>query len=101
VPGLTRVVGAGGVGRVFSMPSEEPPSEFLDEAVMGGVSRDQARSTWAHYFGAGLPERGVERLHPWLVKRAKERVTQQTGVVSAAKTKSASAQPNAGKTGWE
>jgi hypothetical protein len=43
---------------------------------MAGVGPEQARSTWAHYWGAGLPSGGVERLTPWLVQRAKERATQ-------------------------
>ncbi len=75
VPGLERVFG-GGSGRVYSLPGADPPKEFLDDAVMGGVSVEQARSTWEHYHGAGLPPSGVERLHPWLVKRAKERAMQ-------------------------
>lgn len=70
---LTSIVG-GRCVRTYTMPSEEPPEDFLDEAVMSGVTREQAASTWAHYFGAGLPERGVERLHRWLCQRAKERV---------------------------
>ena len=41
---------------------------------MRGIPTEQARSTWEHYWGEGLPERGVERLHDWLLKRAKERV---------------------------
>lgn len=73
VPGLHRVVGAGGVARVYSLPTEEPPKEYLDEAVMRGVDPLQARSTWEHYRGAGLPQGGVERLYEWLCKRAKER----------------------------
>lgn len=59
--------------RVFSLPTDDPPQEYLDDAVMAGVPRAQAVSTWEHYRGAGLPERGVERLHSWLVKRAQER----------------------------
>jgi hypothetical protein len=80
VPGLERVAPllqpVGGSGRVYSLPGADPPKEFLDDALMGGVSIEQARSTWEHYHGAGLPPGGVERLHPWLVKRAKERATQ-------------------------
>jgi hypothetical protein len=65
--------GSGGVARTDSLPCEEPPREYLDEAVMRAVSREQAASTWKHYFGAGLPPGGVERLYPWLIQRAKER----------------------------
>lgn len=65
--------GTGGVTRTFSLPSAEPPGAYLDEAVMRGVSREQAASTWKHYFGAGLPAHGVERLYPWLLQRALER----------------------------
>jgi hypothetical protein len=101
-PGLER--GFGGVARTYTMPGEEPPPEYLDEAVMAGVSRVQAISTWKHYFGAGLPERGVERLHAWLCQRAKERAVATAGVTSAwpeGRRRHGSAQPDAGKTGWE
>jgi hypothetical protein len=40
---------------------------------MEAVPLEQARSTWAHYWGAGLPSQGVERLYPWLLQRARER----------------------------
>jgi hypothetical protein len=50
--------------RTVTMPSDDPPSDYLDGAVMAGVSREQATATWTHYVGAGLPDRGVERLHP-------------------------------------
>lgn len=59
--------------RVFSLPSDVPDPEYLDDAVIAGVPLEQAISTWKHYHGAGLPERGVERLNFWLVQRAKER----------------------------
>jgi hypothetical protein len=62
------------VARTYSLTNREPSKEFLDEALMRGIPRDQAISTWEHYFGAGLPERGVERIVDWLCKRAKERV---------------------------
>lgn len=88
--------------RVFTMPGPEPTSEYLDEAVMAGVSREQAVSTWRHYWTAGLPERGVEKLYPWLIKQAKERVNQ---LARAGPTRSSSRevpnQPNAGVTGLE
>jgi hypothetical protein len=58
---------------VVSLPGPEPEREYLDSALMAGVGPEQARSTWAHYWGAGLPPGGVERLVPWLVQRAKER----------------------------
>lgn len=63
------------VARTVSLPSERPTQEYLDAAAMAGVSPEQATSTWEHYFGAGLPDRGVEKLTPWMVKRAKERAT--------------------------
>lgn len=59
--------------RALTLPSETPTPEFIDAAVMAGVSPAQATSTWEHYWGAGLPDRGVEKLIPWMVKRAKER----------------------------
>jgi hypothetical protein len=62
--------------RTLGLPSEAPPKEYLDDAVMRGVSREQALSTWEHYYGAGLPPGGVEKLYPWLCKRAKERSSQ-------------------------
>jgi hypothetical protein len=62
--------------RTVSLPSEVPTQGYLDAAAMAGVSREQATSTWEHYFGAGLPDRGVEKLVPWMVKRAKERANQ-------------------------
>jgi hypothetical protein len=73
VPGLRRV---GGVSRAVTMPSEAPPKAYLDAALMAGVSREQAAATWEHYWTKGLPPDGVEKLHPWLVKQAKERANQ-------------------------
>jgi hypothetical protein len=73
VPGLRVVAGA---PRTFTMPSEAPPKAYLDAALMAGVSREQAAATWEHYWTEGLPVRGVEKLHPWLVKQAKERANQ-------------------------
>ena len=72
-----RTIGSGGVGRTITLPSEQPPKDYLDDAVMRGISREQAASTWEHYWGAGLPQGGVERLHDWLLKRAKERSNSQ------------------------
>lgn len=66
---------------------------------MAGVPRAQAESTWVHYFGAGLPERGVERVTQWLVKRAKERAAHVTKAERG--RKGDSVQPSLGKTGWE
>jgi len=63
-----------GVVRTYTMPSADPPKEYLDEAAMRSVPRAQAVSTWKHYRGAGLPERGVERLYEWLCQRATERL---------------------------
>jgi hypothetical protein len=80
VPGLQRVTTPAGVTRVLTVPSEDPPKDYLDEAVMRGVPPAQAKSTWRHYFGAGLPERGVERLHDWLLTRAKERANSTTSI---------------------
>lgn len=59
--------------RAFTMPSEEPTESYLGACVMAGVSPAQARSTWSHYVGKGLPLDGVERLEWWLVQRAKEK----------------------------
>ncbi len=101
VPGLVRIVG--GVPRVITMPSADPPKGYLDLAVMGGVSREQAAATWEHYWTEGLPHRGVEKLHPWLVKQAKERTNQlaraSPGVASI--RRHGSRQGNAGLTGFE
>lgn len=69
--------GSGGVTRSFTMPGPEPPREYLDLAVMSGVSPVQATATWKHYYRAGLPEFGVERLHPWLIAAAAEYVTRK------------------------
>lgn len=71
------VIPVGAVARTYSLPSKEPPKEYLDVALMGGVSPKQARSTWSHYWGQGLPPGGVERLHDWLVQRAIERSNSQ------------------------
>jgi hypothetical protein len=72
------------VARTYSMPSQEAPQDYLDDALLAGVSKTQAESTWAHYFGAGLPERGVERLNAWMVQRAKERANQTAGAKARA-----------------
>jgi len=82
VPGLERVAG-GGVARTYTMPSKDPPKEYLDVALMGGVGPAQARSTWKHYWGAGLPTGGVERLHDWLTQRAAERAAQTASLPRA------------------
>ena len=60
----------------MTMPGPEPTQSYLDDCVMAGVSREQARSTWSHYFGQGLPPGGVERRECWLVHRATERSNQ-------------------------
>jgi hypothetical protein len=70
-------IGSGGVARTVTMPGPEPSESYLAHCVGAGVSPDQARSTWSHYFGAGLPQGGVERLDWWLCQRAKERATSQ------------------------
>lgn len=90
----------GGVSRTHSLPSEEPSRDYLEAAVMAGVSADQARSTWAHYWGAGLPDRGVERLHPWLIKRAKERAN-QLAKASRGRGSRPHSQPDAGIDPWQ
>lgn len=82
-PEPERFPGAVGVSRTLSLPTEAPPQAYLDEAVMRGVDPRQARSTWAHYRGAGLPTGGVERLYEWLCQRAKERTVSQAKVAAA------------------
>jgi hypothetical protein len=77
-PVATPVPNSVGVSRTYTLSSQEPPKAYLDEALMAGVSDEQARSTWEHYRGAGLPPNGVERLYAWLTKRAKERANQTT-----------------------
>jgi hypothetical protein len=99
VPGLVVVAAS---TRVTTMPGPEPPQAYLDTALMDGVSREQARSTWKHYWGAGLPPGGVERLHAWLAQRAKERTTKLARASPrASPNPRASKQPNAGLTGFE
>jgi hypothetical protein len=73
------------------MPGPEPTQSYLDSALMAGVKPEQARSTWSHYFGAGLPLGGVERLEWWLVQRAKERQNQLATVAAKAPASSPSA----------
>lgn len=97
-PRVKSIVG-GGVARTFSLPSADPPQEYLDEALIRGVSREQATSTWSYWWGAGLPERGVERLFDWMCRSAKERMNATTG--KAKGRKGDSVQPSLGKTGWE
>jgi hypothetical protein len=103
VPGLIRVVSDSGV-RTLTMPSETPPKAYLDLALMAAVSREQAISTWKHYWGAGLPRGGVEKLHPWLCERAKDRANQlaraSPGIVASLR-QHGSKQGNAGFTGFE
>ncbi len=66
------------VPRTFTMPGETPTASYLAACVMAGVKPQQARSTWSHYFGQGLPPGGVERLEAWLVQRAAEKQTAST-----------------------
>lgn len=91
--GRARGVFAGGVVRTFTMPSEEPTQSYLDSALMAGVKPEQARSTWSHYVGKGLPLDGVERLEWWLVQRAKERQNQLATVPKKAASSAAPARP--------
>lgn len=85
--------GSGGVSRVYSMPGEQPTQAYLDEAVMRGVSREQATSTWIHYYGAGLPERGIERLYEWLCQRAKERANSTARAAAMPRGRGSGASP--------
>lgn len=71
--------------RTLSMPSTEPTESYLGSCVMGGVSPKQARSTWSHYVGQGLPQGGVERLEWWLVQRAKEKQEELAGKAARAR----------------
>ncbi len=87
-----------GIARTYTMPCETPPKAYLDIALMGGVGPDQAKSTWAHYWGSGLPQFGVEKLHDWLTLRAKERQESQARLKKPEKGPN---QPNAGLTGLE
>lgn len=89
------------VARTHSLPSEEPTQEYLDAAAMAGVSHEQARSTWEHYWGDGLPARGVERPVAWLVKRAKERSNQLTRATPGRKSSREHHQPDAGIDPWQ
>lgn len=69
---------AGDASRAYDLPRPEPDAAYLDEAKLAGVHPEQARSTWKHYWGAGLPAEGVPRLNAWLVQRAVERQVSQT-----------------------
>lgn len=66
------------VARTVTMPGPEPTESYLASCTMAGVKPAQARSTWSHYFGQGLPPGGVERLEAWLVQRATEKQTKGT-----------------------
>mgnify|MGYP001593041019 CR=1 FL=1 len=73
-----RVTGAlEAVARTVTMPGPDPTPSYLAACTMAGVKPAQAQSTWCHYFGAGLPQGGVERLEAWLVQRACEKQTQR------------------------
>lgn len=85
--------------KTYTMPCEKPPKEFLDEALMDGVSREQAASTWSHYYGAGLPEFGVERLYHWLSQRAKERAIKLASVRPSASSRGGPAHEDPGTRG--
>ena len=89
-----------GVAKTYTMPVQEPPKAYLDVALMGGVGAEQAKSTWTHYWGAGLPPGGVERLHDWLTQRAVER-GRQLARLPTPSARHGPNQPNAGKTGLE
>lgn len=65
------------------MPSEEPPESYLQAAIMEAVHPEQARATWRHYWLEGLPPRGVERLHPWLLEQARGFASRNTKVTAA------------------
>lgn len=69
VPGLVVVAAQ---SRVMTMPGPEPPEDYLQRAVIENVRPAQARSTWKHYFAAGLPPGGIERLHEWLLEQARD-----------------------------
>lgn len=66
------------VTRTLTLPGPDPTESYLASCVMAGVRPEQARSTWGHYFGQGLPPGGVERLEAWLVQRAAEKQTSST-----------------------
>lgn len=59
-------------GWTRSLPSPTPPAEYLAHALSAGVRSDQATSTWKHYYAAGLPHGGVERIFEWLTEQAIE-----------------------------
>jgi hypothetical protein len=91
-------------GRTFEMPSGPPPQEYLGEAWIAGVSREQATSTWEHYQRAKLPLKGVERLHPWLIAQAATYARNNPTPPARASPRGrqyGSKQPNAGMTGLE
>jgi hypothetical protein len=69
VPGL-RLVDA--PTRTVSVPTPEPPEEYLQQADCEFTPRDQAIATWKHYHVAGLPPGGVERLYGWLLEQARD-----------------------------
>lgn len=60
------------VGKVFTIPSEDPPEDYLQQSDCEFTPRDRATATWKHYWRAGLPEFGVEKLYPWLLEQARQ-----------------------------
>lgn len=62
-----------GVARTYTLPCEEPPKDYLDQAQLEFTPLERAKATWKYYWGAGLPANGVERLHPWLLQQAREK----------------------------
>lgn len=93
--------------RTYDMPEGPPPQEYLDEAWIARVSREQAISTWEHYQVAKLPLDGVPRLHPWLLAQAKTYAQRHPAQPARASPRGrgqnprASKQPDAGMTGLE
>jgi len=69
-----------GVSRTYSLPCAEPPKDYLDQAVIESTPTERAKATWKHYWGAGLPANGVERLYSWLLQQAREKAFRDSRV---------------------
>jgi hypothetical protein len=72
-----------GIARTYSMPSEQPPKDYLDQAVLEFTPVERAKATWKWYWGAGLPANGVERLYSWLLQQAREKAARDSKAPSS------------------
>lgn len=82
---------------MLSVPKGEPPKDYLDQALMAGVSNATALETWRYWQRTGLPNYGVEDLYGWLIHQAGKRGNR----APSGPRKPALHQPNCGLTGFE